>query len=145
MDCFDFVPDVIRDFNYSDLNLNRFGRTKQLVKALAHDFFQTLFIILFIISIGVCLIYDYVFELFQNAHISSAHPKGQSICIFTSVLYLDVQIWVPILELTLRSHQDLATASCPNLWRRKLMTPGFCVLCFTRSALCFFVLIAKQF
>jgi len=35
-------------------------RTKQLVKALVHDFLQTLFIILVVISIVIYFIYDYV-------------------------------------------------------------------------------------
>ena len=35
-------------------------RTKQLVKALVHDFLQTLFIILIVISIVIYFIYDYV-------------------------------------------------------------------------------------
>ena len=39
-------------------------RTKQLVKALVHDFLQTLFIILVIISIVIYFIYDYVSGLF---------------------------------------------------------------------------------
>ena len=39
-------------------------RTKQLVKALVHDFLQTLFIILVVISIVIYLIYDYVSGLF---------------------------------------------------------------------------------
>ena len=39
-------------------------RTKQLVKALVHDFLQTLFIILVVISIVVYFIYDYVSGLF---------------------------------------------------------------------------------
>ena len=39
-------------------------RTKLLVKALVHDFLQTLFIILVIISIVIYFIYDYVSGLF---------------------------------------------------------------------------------
>ena len=39
-------------------------KTKQLVKALVHDFLQTLFIILVIISIVIYFIYDYVSGLF---------------------------------------------------------------------------------
>ena len=39
-------------------------RTKQLVKALVHDFLQTLFIILVVISIFIYFIYDYVSGLF---------------------------------------------------------------------------------
>ena len=39
-------------------------RTKQLVKALVHDFLQTLFIILVVISIVFYFIYDYVSGLF---------------------------------------------------------------------------------
>ena len=39
-------------------------RTKQLVTALVHDFLQTLFIILVVISILVYFIYDYVSGLF---------------------------------------------------------------------------------
>ena len=39
-------------------------RTKQLVKALVHDFLQTLFIILVVLSIVVYFIYDYVSGLF---------------------------------------------------------------------------------
>ena len=39
-------------------------KTKQLVKALVHDFLQTLFIILVVISIVVYFIYDYVSGLF---------------------------------------------------------------------------------
>lgn len=39
-------------------------RTKQLVKALVHDFLQTLFIILVVISVVVYFIYDYVSGLF---------------------------------------------------------------------------------
>ena len=39
-------------------------RTKQLVKALVHDFLQTLFIILVVISIVIYFIYDYVSGLF---------------------------------------------------------------------------------
>ena len=39
-------------------------RTKQLVKALVHDFLQTIFIILVVISIVVYFIYDYVSGLF---------------------------------------------------------------------------------
>ena len=39
-------------------------RTKQLVKALVHDFLQTLFIILLVISIVIYFIYDYVSGLF---------------------------------------------------------------------------------
>ena len=39
-------------------------RTKQLVKALVHDFLQTLFIILVVVSIVVYFIYDYVSGLF---------------------------------------------------------------------------------
>ena len=39
-------------------------KTKQLVKALVHDFLQTLFIILVFISIVIYLIYDYVSGLF---------------------------------------------------------------------------------
>ena len=39
-------------------------RTKQLVKALVHDFLQTFFIILVVISIVIYFIYDYVSGLF---------------------------------------------------------------------------------
>jgi len=39
-------------------------RTKQLVKALVHDFLQTLFIILVVISAIIYFIYDYVSGLF---------------------------------------------------------------------------------
>ena len=39
-------------------------KTKQLVKALVHDFLQTLFIILIVISIIIYFIYDYVSGLF---------------------------------------------------------------------------------
>ena len=39
-------------------------RTKQLVKALVHDFLQTIFIILVVISIVVYFIYDNVSGLF---------------------------------------------------------------------------------
>ncbi len=39
-------------------------RTKQLFKALVHDFLQTLFIILFVIGIGIYFIYDYMSGLF---------------------------------------------------------------------------------
>ena len=39
-------------------------RTKQLVKALVHDFLQTLFIILVVISIVIYFIYDYLSGLF---------------------------------------------------------------------------------
>ena len=39
-------------------------RTKQLVKALVHDFLQTLFIILVVISIVIYFTYDYVSGLF---------------------------------------------------------------------------------
>ena len=39
-------------------------RTKQLVKALVHDFLQTLFIILVVISVIIYFIYDYVSGLF---------------------------------------------------------------------------------
>ena len=39
-------------------------RTKQLVKALVHDFLQTLFIILVVISVFIYFIYDYVSGLF---------------------------------------------------------------------------------
>ncbi len=39
-------------------------RTKQLVKALVHDFLQTLFIILVVISTVIYFIYDYVSGLF---------------------------------------------------------------------------------
>ena len=39
-------------------------RTKQLVKALVHDFLQTLFIILIVISVVIYFIYDYVSGLF---------------------------------------------------------------------------------
>ena len=39
-------------------------RTKHLVKALVHDFLQTLFIILAVISIVIYFIYDYVSGLF---------------------------------------------------------------------------------
>ena len=39
-------------------------RTKQLVKALVHDFLQTLFIILVVISVVIYFIYDYVSGLF---------------------------------------------------------------------------------
>ena len=39
-------------------------RTKQLVKALVHDFLQTLFIILVVMSIVIYFIYDYVSGLF---------------------------------------------------------------------------------
>ena len=39
-------------------------KTKQLVKALVHDFLQTLFIILVVISAIIYLIYDYVSGLF---------------------------------------------------------------------------------
>ena len=39
-------------------------RTKQLVKVLVHDFLQTLFIILVVISIVIYFIYDYVSGLF---------------------------------------------------------------------------------
>ena len=39
-------------------------KTKQLVKALVHDFLQTLFIILVVISIVIYFIYDYVSGLF---------------------------------------------------------------------------------
>ena len=35
-------------------------RTKQLVKALVHDFMQTLFIIFVVISVVIYFIYDYV-------------------------------------------------------------------------------------
>ena len=39
-------------------------KTKQLVKALVHDFLQTLFIILVVISVIIYFIYDYVSGLF---------------------------------------------------------------------------------
>ena len=39
-------------------------KTRQLVKALVHDFLQTLFIILIVISIVIYFIYDYVSGLF---------------------------------------------------------------------------------
>ena len=39
-------------------------RTKQLVKALVHDFLQTLFIILVVISVIIYFIYDYLSGLF---------------------------------------------------------------------------------
>ena len=39
-------------------------KTKQLVKALVHDFLQTLFIILVVISAIIYFIYDYVSGLF---------------------------------------------------------------------------------
>ena len=39
-------------------------KTKQLVKALVHDFLQTLFITLVVISIVIYFIYDYVSGLF---------------------------------------------------------------------------------
>ena len=39
-------------------------RTKQLVKALVHDFLQTLFIIVVVISVIIYFIYDYVSGLF---------------------------------------------------------------------------------
>ena len=39
-------------------------RTKQLVKALVHDFLQTLFIILVVFSVVIYFIYDYVSGLF---------------------------------------------------------------------------------
>ena len=39
-------------------------RTKQLVKALVHDFLQTLLIILIVISVVIYFIYDYVSGLF---------------------------------------------------------------------------------
>ena len=39
-------------------------KTKYLVKALVHDFLQTLFIILFVLSIGIYFIYNYVSALF---------------------------------------------------------------------------------
>ena len=39
-------------------------KTKQLVKALVHDFLQTLFIILVVISVVIYFIYDYVSGLF---------------------------------------------------------------------------------
>ena len=39
-------------------------KTRQLVKALVHDFLQTLFIILVVISIVIYFIYDYVSGLF---------------------------------------------------------------------------------
>ena len=39
-------------------------KTKQLVKALVHDFLQTLFIILVVISIVIYFIYEYVSGLF---------------------------------------------------------------------------------
>ena len=38
--------------------------TKQLVKGLVHDFLQTIFIVLFVITIGTYFIYDYVSGLF---------------------------------------------------------------------------------
>ena len=39
-------------------------KTKYLVKALVNDFLQTLFIILFVLSIGIYFIYNYVSALF---------------------------------------------------------------------------------
>ena len=39
-------------------------RTKQLVKALVHDFLQTLFIIIAVVSIIIYFIYDYISALF---------------------------------------------------------------------------------
>ena len=39
-------------------------KTKQLVKALVHDFLQTIFIILVVISVVIYFIYDYVSGLF---------------------------------------------------------------------------------
>ena len=39
-------------------------RTKQLVKALVHDFLQTLFMILVVVCVIVCGIYHYVSGLF---------------------------------------------------------------------------------
>ena len=39
-------------------------KTKQLVKALVHDFLQTLFIILVVISVVIYFIYDFVSGLF---------------------------------------------------------------------------------
>ena len=39
-------------------------KTKQLVKVLVHDFLQTLFIILVVISVVIYFIYDYVSGLF---------------------------------------------------------------------------------
>jgi len=39
-------------------------RTRQLVKALVHDFFQTLFIIMVVVSVMIYFIYQYVSALF---------------------------------------------------------------------------------
>ena len=39
-------------------------RTKQLVKALVHDFLQTLFIIIAVVSIIIYFIYNYISALF---------------------------------------------------------------------------------
>ena len=39
-------------------------KTKYLVKALVNDFLQTLFIILFVLSIGIYFIFNYVSALF---------------------------------------------------------------------------------
>ena len=39
-------------------------RTKQLVKALVHDFLQTLFIIIAVVSIIIYFIYNYISVLF---------------------------------------------------------------------------------
>ena len=39
-------------------------RTKQLVKALVHDFLQTLFIIIAVVSIIIYFVYSYIPELF---------------------------------------------------------------------------------
>ena len=39
-------------------------RTRQLVKALVHDFLQTLFIIIVVVSVIIYFIYQYVLALF---------------------------------------------------------------------------------
>ena len=39
-------------------------RTKQLVKALVHDFLQTLFIIIAVVSIIIYFVYNYISALF---------------------------------------------------------------------------------
>ena len=39
-------------------------RTRQLVKALVHDFLQTLFIIIAVVSIIIYFVYSYIPELF---------------------------------------------------------------------------------
>ncbi len=58
------------------LSRSWFNKTKQLVKALVHDFLQTLLIILVVVRVIIYTVYHYIYGLFSNASYLSSTFSG---------------------------------------------------------------------